>query len=780
VCIYLNGILAGKAQLGLQRPDVGHAHPAYPDSETAGFELRNVVVPPGISSDIEIEARITLASGETAQLGHRLPLVTGGMDALAIIERHKDTMEFVDYRGIYSAFVNAGRLDDADQIVAAAASRFPNTSGPIIMAAENALRRENWSAAATEWAVLRTEFPDLPEGYSEGAAALMKIDRMEEASVLLQEAEHRFPTNAHIAVLAATICSSLLDAPEVHERWRLIQQRFPSNPIGYIRHSQIFLAEGNLEASGDLIRDLISKLPDSESSVPTSLAAVASDLVAAHVAENTNFDSYAWLIGICLNETSQNSSPGYIPQIIRKISSLIGIRYSEYCSAIRNYINRYRPVTSINSESDTVFLARAIFAEIPFFSLDRLWKIMVNSDKERLLYFLGPENINNVDFFVGKIKTLTPTRLIDICTDSQLFNITLAVSALDSVLYREVLNTLRSKRPLSGTSSPYLRLLINAAILSDQIAMLPRVRISRKRQLSIALCISGQLRGYEDAFRTWQDLNIVKHNVETFVHTWDTIGTKSLFANHAHRAFSGHFMLAFKDAAIKIGHDSMESRYPRLFGWFKAEAYVSQSQLSALYRTDNIVIEEENSVKFQNFTNSEKMYYKVWACSKLIEDKYFDLIIRIRPDRAIASAKGLDWNEIYCECAAKPLIFTDYPHTITRDGLYIVGDQFAVGTMESMRIYNETYIFSKKASEQNLPGFPQRYLPHLNFAYTLFCHGIETRQLPGLEFGAFCEPQKMDDATLEQLLIADSADRLDDPIDGALLDAHRRDMHKFK
>ena len=52
----------------------------------------------------------------------------------------------------------------------------------------------------------------------------------------------------------------------------------------------------------------------------------------------------------------------------------------------------------------------------------------------------------------------------------------------------------------------------------------PAIIAERSRPLRVALCVSGQLRGYKEAFPSWPSLGLDDHQVTTFVHTWQSVG----------------------------------------------------------------------------------------------------------------------------------------------------------------------------------------------------------------------------------------------------------------
>ena len=121
--------------------------------------------------------------------------------------------------------------------------------------------------------------------------------------------------------------------------------------------------------------------------------------------------------------------------------------------------------------------------------------------------------------------------------------------------------------------------------------------------------MSGQLRGFRQAFATWGGLGLDAHEVVTFVHTWRNIGRR-FPENHWHlgRAFAGPLRDALVTASGQLGSDLLMQRYPRMFGYFNTKQTIDGSNLAALYQSDNWAIEDDEDYPIKAMTNSAKMY----------------------------------------------------------------------------------------------------------------------------------------------------------------------------
>lgn len=110
--------------------------------------------------------------------------------------------------------------------------------------------------------------------------------------------------------------------------------------------------------------------------------------------------------------------------------------------------------------------------------------------------------------------------------------------------------------------------------------------------LRIAVCISGQLRGYKQAFPTWHFLGLVDHHVCYVVHTLKDVGGGLPIPPKDARVLSGSFLEAYRAAWNEFGQEAMFSRYPGLFGlWAKDGGVADKGELIAFYSTEFVTVE---------------------------------------------------------------------------------------------------------------------------------------------------------------------------------------------
>ena len=139
------------------------------------------------------------------------------------------------YFGSGRSLLSAGRLDDAEAVLAEAARRFPNNPGIAEAWAQCATRRGDWNEAAGRWAKYRVLASDAPQGYVQEAAALAFLQKDEEADALLAEALRRFPEEPRVVAEAVWAAFRRGMVDEAAQRFDLAAARYrrsPPSPAG--------------------------------------------------------------------------------------------------------------------------------------------------------------------------------------------------------------------------------------------------------------------------------------------------------------------------------------------------------------------------------------------------------------------------------------------------------------------------------------------------------------------------------------------------------------------
>ena len=252
-------------------------------------------------------------------------------------------------------------------------------------------------------------------------------------------------------------------------------------------------------------------------------------------------------------------------------------------------------------------------------------------------------------------------------------------------------------------------------------------------KLNIAICISGQLRGYKQAFE------LLKHQLDkneqivydVFIHTWEKVGAKIPVGSgvHSERFFSGAFLSEWKKMIDihKLSYEQIVNRYPRLLGHFKNnDNKVNVDELLGFYAARDVVVDDETDQRFSDFTNQDKMLYKIQACNEMSKksDRQYDLVIRLRPDKMLKGFDKLDFQAIYRSCCENDVIYTDGGlNFLNWSNTPIIADQLAIATPNIMDYYANTFERHDKLVEQHAYGLPKNRFGHKSIMYSLWANG---------------------------------------------------------
>lgn len=280
-----------------------------------------------------------------------------------------------------------------------------------------------------------------------------------------------------------------------------------------------------------------------------------------------------------------------------------------------------------------------------------------------------------------------------------------------------------------------------------------------RKKLKVAVCISGQLRGYKKAFKSWEKSILVGLDYDVYIHSWKNIGGSGAEPFRKILPFtSNSFKDTYREYCLTLGFESMQQEYPTLFKYLKQSKNTTAEEVKAFYNAKEVVLEDENQPKFDHFSNSDKMHYKVHACHQLVEEsgKEYDLIIRIRPDFLI-SFIAFKWSDIYEICHSQPTIFADTPFG-TNYMSCMVGDQLAVGTPETIQSYANTWNIYPQYAENNLLKCGKNFTGHESIAMNCWIHKIKFEKLP-VKKGGLIESSAMSNELTNKAISADAKGR---------------------
>ena len=313
------------------------------------------------------------------------------------------------------------------------------------------------------------------------------------------------------------------------------------------------------------------------------------------------------------------------------------------------------------------------------------------------------------------------------------------------------------------------RMLI-ASVINQMRAAFPAVRSRRRPR--IALCVSGQLRGFRRAWATWKPL-LADVEATVFVDSWKSVGHGTPEPFRSTLPFDGRaFCAAYKKVGIAVGIDELRSRYPCLFAALDQGGMVNTEDLARLYRTPHVRLEDDGEAAYSAFTNSDKMYYKMQRCFEMTRDiEDFDMIVRMRPDKPVRLA-AFDWHGLHEALRARPALYCETALGV-HYGAILMGDQVAIGLPEAMRVYSETFSRSPGIAALAPYRMERQLWGHTSVAQLCWFVGIEVRKVP-LKFGPFLEAEPLETNAIGEAVLRDSIDRMDS-IDRTLLAAIARD-----
>ncbi|MFE3837880.1 hypothetical protein [Pseudogemmobacter sonorensis] len=301
----------------------------------------------------------------------------------------------------------------------------------------------------------------------------------------------------------------------------------------------------------------------------------------------------------------------------------------------------------------------------------------------------------------------------------------------------------------------------------------PMLRLGR-RAPRVAVCVSGQLRGWRRALPSWRRGLLQGADCRFFVHAWESIGRSGAEPFRAYLPFEGPaFGAAWRVAANRLGMAEMGARYPALFRALRHGGRVTAAEVAEFYGSESVVLEDDAAARFSGWSNSRKMHYKLAAAHDLAmaSGEEFDLVLRLRPDKELGIA-AFGWSDLI-RAASAPAIFADIPMA-SHYGHPMIGDQVAMGLPRAMAVYADTLRLAPDLAACGLYGCGPDFAGHTSLALACWHAGIAVERLP-VRMGRLLEAANMRPSEIVGCLEADSAGRADDT-DRALLGAARADL----
>jgi len=245
----------------------------------------------------------------------------------------------------------------------------------------------------------------------------------------------------------------------------------------------------------------------------------------------------------------------------------------------------------------------------------------------------------------------------------------------------------------------------------------------------VAFCISGQLRGYQEAFASWKKSRLFANcDVSIFVHTWPEVGSARRLSGQAHHTFSGNLRKAFiKEWSAMGGAYKFGKVYPNFVRTFTNPCVVSAAELTEFYETPHVVVESEEP--YRDCSNCEKMYYKIQACWELAcaSGEEFHFVFRVRPDLVCFDDSKVDWRGIIERSQNERIVYVDYLR-FHIDGL-AVGDQLGFGNPAVMAVYSNTWTCEKDPNSL-IRTYLDSLIGHIPIALNLIEREVKSAPFP--------------------------------------------------
>ena len=299
--------------------------------------------------------------------------------------------------------------------------------------------------------------------------------------------------------------------------------------------------------------------------------------------------------------------------------------------------------------------------------------------------------------------------------------------------------------------------------------------LRERRKLRIAVCVSGQLRGYSGAFRSWRDSLLTDVEYDLFVDSWELIGRSGAEPYRSVLPFAGErFVQCYREAGLQRGLDEMKQRYPNLFLVLAETGRATEAVLREFYATPHVRLDDETKMPFAVYSNQDKMHSKIRSCFEMAmtTGREYDLVVRLRPDKPIREL-CFSWQELLEACRTKPVLFVDRAFGLHYAGP-MIGDQFAIGTPAAMEVYSRTWTMHPRIAACGLLKFPKAFEGHVSLAQVCWLHGVDARRAPIL-FGPLQEAERLNSCSILECLAADASGRMD-RLDAELIEAASEDL----
>jgi tetratricopeptide (TPR) repeat protein len=732
------------------------------------------------------------------------------------------------FPGLYLGFTRgahalqrAGDFDAAHELLDQATRLFPDRPEPWVERAEALHKVEQADQALLAWRDLRLRFPAELSGHLNEAEILREQGDYEGADAVLADAEQSFTASPWPRFQRGVIAVRRPDLPAALDFFRATHDRFPAPALATI---DTLLALGRLDEADLLVGQVLQR-----PSAPAEL-----QFHALKIAEQRSDLPTALTIWRDMTKNKNAGSDRFFSSSITLFSRFVN---DPACAEILEYLLVSNPAETTPAIPPIVKFFGQLPSEVEATLLrERIWQIYHAMDHNRLsprlrmlLAAISRESLDAQYFndFLHRYISGAPENFLPIPDMFYVFSQLNAQTAIITEILisysAEFLMRIGDRIAENSTEAFCILLLLSGYLPDEYIKFLEElgrdgtgggqedagtaaglvqklVRLNAAshreeawvqrgspalaqvpRRLKIAICVSGQLRGYLAAHESWRHLGLDTHDVVTCVHTWEHVGRKMPGSfDAAERCFSRHFLASYKDVILRWGGEYPVSRYPALMQRLGEDGRVSHDILRAAYGNAHIEIEDDRISGFNVKSNAWKMYYKIDQVHRMarLNCTDADLFMRIRPDREVLPGSSIDWQKIYFECMKNNKLFCDSPRVVSRFYQLMMGDQFAVSTPQAMDHYAAAFKTTQAVGDNSssIFGFPRQLNAHQNIAFSTLYGGVDVRMMPALELGRFFNPPVLEPHIIMECLQADCSGRPLNEVDEALFAALQADL----
>ena len=667
------------------------------------------------------------------------------------------------------------RFQDAIVMCKTCMESVPKDISSVIEYAEISMRKKDFKEALTRWGDLRERYPNQAQGYVRASIANCEIEKFLEAENLCRQCMEILPNDVSAFAEFAEISMRKCNYEEATNRWKIVVDKFQYELAGYRGLATTYFKRNELFKAEEVVQLAINtiKTPKWRIDLYYLLTAIlieqggrGDDLINVfkHIACYNKSITHERFYGAICGWGIRLFKLGNIKKSNKEINFILNILLNQQ---IKNnkatvWLNRLHEAVAVNEFSKIYDLRDFIDAVVIDGHLDSLvsklafsktstndridahFQILemrcfifntklcaLHDQNQRCLYSACEKFIKE-----DKYKELSKFELYDFVLICIFSNQNMADDFIKLLSQKYSKENIAESDPMGFLCKRHLN-------RTKLVNNLHKTIISNKsHKLNIAVCISGQLRGYKDnLFDLVQALELESHNYKVFVHTWRNIGlnfpTRMAVAK---RTFSGSFLEAYISCFKKYNNlDSyLKDNYKNFYNLISESSFVSEDELKNYYNTPHVIVEDDESGEFESFSNSQKMYYKILAAHHLAkqDEVEFDLEIRIRPDLHIIPKEHIDLFEVYKRSKNNASVFT--ARGLSRFSTYLksyftIDDFFAIGTTQIMDIYADTYKNILERAKNNTYDCIYEYAGGRPLRDNILYNGIHVEQFLGIK-----------------------------------------------